>query len=295
MSRLRTPFIGVLLALLVLVFGSAATGEASGPTAVGGMSLSQRASTHQPAASESGNPPSAGAPRQPAPPALQKSRTRAGKPTKPHIRQRSQFRPSDRSTADRSQKSPSRPSAKRSAKHGGTVYLTFDDGPSQYTPAILRILRATNSTATFFELGFRQANYPGAAAQVRAEGSSVGNHTYDHPDLTELKPSEIRSQLTRGPHGRCMRPPYGATNPGVRRIIAQQGLREVLWSIDTLDWSRPGTAKIVKAATGPSVRAGSIVLMHDGGGDRSQTVAALPKIIRTLQQRGFVVRRIPGC
>jgi peptidoglycan/xylan/chitin deacetylase (PgdA/CDA1 family) len=285
MSRLRTPFIGVLLALLVLVFGSAASGEASGPTAAAGMSRSPRPSAHQPAASESGNPPSADAPRQPAPPALQKSRARTGKPTKPHISQRSQFRPSDRS----------RPSVKRSAKRGGTVYLTFDDGPSQYTPAILRILRATNSTATFFELGFRQANYPGAAAQVRAEGSSVGNHTYDHPDLTALKPSEIRSQLTRGPRGRCMRPPYGATNPGVRRIIAQQGLREVLWSIDTLDWSRPGTAKIVKAATGPSVRAGSIVLMHDGGGDRSQTVAALPKIIRTLQQRGFVVRRIPGC
>jgi peptidoglycan-N-acetylglucosamine deacetylase len=285
MSRLRTPFIGVLLALLVLVFGSAASGEASGPTAAAGMSRSPRPSAHQPAASESGNPPRADAPRQPAPPALQKSRARTGKPTKPHISQRSQFRPSDRS----------RPSVKRSAKRGGTVYLTFDDGPSQYTPAILRILRATNSTATFFELGFRQANYPGAAAQVRAEGSSVGNHTYDHPDLTALKPSEIRSQLTRGPRGRCMRPPYGATNPGVRRIIAQQGLREVLWSIDTLDWSRPGTAKIVKAATGPSVRAGSIVLMHDGGGDRSQTVAALPKIIRTLQQRGFVVRRIPGC
>lgn len=285
MSRLRTPFIGVLLALLVLVFGSAASGEASGPTAAAGMSRSPRPSAHQPAASESGNPPSADAPRQPAPPALQKSRARTGKPTKPHISQRSQFRPSDRS----------RLSVKRSAKRGGTVYLTFDDGPSQYTPAILRILRATNSTATFFELGFRQANYPGAAAQVRAEGSSVGNHTYDHPDLTALKPSEIRSQLTRGPRGRCMRPPYGATNPGVRRIIAQQGLREVLWSIDTLDWSRPGTAKIVKAATGPSVRAGSIVLMHDGGGDRSQTVAALPKIIRTLQQRGFVVRRIPGC
>ena len=292
MSRRRTPFIGVLLALLVLVFGSAASGEASGPTPGAGMSQYPRPSAHQPAASESGNPPSADAPRQPAPPAL---RARTGQPTKPHIRQRSQFRPSDRSTADRSRKSPSRPSAKRSAKHGGTVYLTFDDGPSQYTPAILRILRATNSTATFFELGFRQANYPGAAAQVRAEGSSVGNHTYDHPDLTALKPSEIRSQLTRGPRGRCMRPPYGATNPGVRRIIAQQGLREVLWSIDTLDWSRPGTAKIVKAATGPSVQAGSIVLMHDGGGDRSQTVAALPKIIRTLQQRGFVVRRIPGC
>lgn len=175
------------------------------------------------------------------------------------------------------------------------MYLTFDDGPSAYTPAILQILRSTRSTATFFELGIRQAQYPGAAAQVRAEGSSIGNHTYDHPDLTALTSAQIRWQLSRGPRGRCMRPPYGATDPGVRRIVAQQGLREVLWSVDTLDWSRPGTTKIIKAATGPGVRAGSIVLLHDGGGDRSQTVAALPKIIRILQQRGYVIRRIPGC
>jgi peptidoglycan/xylan/chitin deacetylase (PgdA/CDA1 family) len=194
------------------------------------------------------------------------------------------------------EKSRSRQSADRlAANHGGIVYLTFDDGPSQYTPAILNILRATHSTATFFELGFRQVEYPGAPAQVRAEGSTVGNHTYNHRDLTALTAGQIRWQLSHGPRGKCMRPPYGATNSAVRRIVAQQGLREVLWSIDTLDWSRPGTAKIVKAATGPTVRAGSTVLLHDGGGDRSQTVAALPKIIRTLQQRGYVIRRIPGC
>ena len=292
MSRLRTPFVGVLLALLVLVFGSAASGEPSRQAAVRDTSLDSGASAHRTAGSESptATAPSAAAPRRPAP---QKPRSRPGKATKPQIRQRSQFRPSDKAP-DRSRTSQSRPSAQGSA-NGRTVYLTFDDGPSQYTPAILRILRATNSTATFFELGFRQAEHPAAVAQVRAEGSSVGNHTYNHPDLTSLTPSEVRWQLTRGPHGRCMRPPYGATNPSVRRIVAQEGLREVLWSIDTLDWSRPGTTKIVKAATGPGVRGGSIVLMHDGGGDRSQTVAALPKIIRTLQQRGYVIRRIPGC
>ncbi|MFL6044348.1 MAG: polysaccharide deacetylase family protein [Propionibacteriaceae bacterium] len=293
MSRLRTPFVGLVLAVLVLVFGSAASGEPGRQGAVRDTSLDSGASAHGTADSEprTATAPSAGAPRQPAP--QKPPRSRPGKVTKPQIRQRSQFRPSDKA-ADRSRTSQSRPSAQGSA-NGRTVYLTFDDGPSQYTPAILNILRATNSTATFFELGFRQAEHPGTAAQVRAEGSSVGNHTYDHPDLTSLKASEVRWQLTRGPQGRCMRPPYGATDPSVRRIVAQEGLREVLWSIDTLDWSRPGTTKIVKAATGPGVRAGSIVLMHDGGGDRSQTVAALPKIIRTLHHRGYVIRRIPGC
>jgi peptidoglycan-N-acetylglucosamine deacetylase len=92
-----------------------------------------------------------------------------------------------------------------------------------------------------------------------------------------------------------MRPPYGATNRTVERILSREGLREVLWTIDTRDWSRPGTKRIIRAATGRSVRAGSILLMHDGGGDRSETVTALPYVIAALQHRGYAVRRIPGC
>ncbi len=190
---------------------------------------------------------------------------------------------------------PSRKSMRPPANPRGIVYLTFDDGPSPYTPAILDVLRATRSSATFFEVGFRQAKHPAAAAHVRAGGSNIGNHTYNHLNLTTLTPAEIRSQVARGPRSRCVRPPFGATNPRVQRILAQKGLRQVLWTADTLDWRRPGVTHIVRAATGPKVRAGSIVLMHDGGGDRSQTVAALPHIIATLHQRGYVVRRIPGC
>jgi peptidoglycan/xylan/chitin deacetylase (PgdA/CDA1 family) len=157
------------------------------------------------------------------------------------------------------------------------------------------VLRATHSTATFFELGFRQAQYPAEPGRIRAAGSSVGNHTYNHPDLTKLTPGQIRWQLAHGPRSRCVRPPYGATNQAVQRVLNQQGLRQVLWSVDTQDWSRPGVEHIVQVATGPNVGAGSIVLMHDGGGNRSQTVAALPRIITTLQHRGYVIRRIPGC
>ncbi len=204
---------------------------------------------------------------------------------------------------DGTKKSPSAPaprdhqsgSAKPPFKRGGVVYLTFDDGPGPYTPAILNILRATHSTATFFELGFRQAQYPAEAARIRAQGSNVGNHTYSHPNLTKLTPTQIQWQLAHGPHSHCVRPPYGATNATVQRILSQLGLRQVLWSVDTRDWSRPGITHIVETATGPQVRAGTIVLMHDGGGDRSQTVAALPQIITALQHQGYVIRRIPGC
>jgi peptidoglycan/xylan/chitin deacetylase (PgdA/CDA1 family) len=113
--------------------------------------------------------------------------------------------------------------------------------------------------------------------------------------LTALTPRQIQWQLAHGPRSRCVRPPYGATNRIVERILSREGLRQVLWTIDTRDWSRPGTKRIVQAATGPSVRAGSIVLLHDGGGDRSETVAALPHIIAALRHQGYAVRSIPGC
>jgi peptidoglycan-N-acetylglucosamine deacetylase len=282
MSRLPTPFVGLVLAVLVLVFGSVATAKESTRTAVAGPSPSALASSQQTAGNQT--------PRRSPPLAAPMPKPNERKPAKSQLRQRSHFQPSN------SQKSQSRPSTMHSAgKRGSTVYLTFDDGPSRYTPAILNILRATHSTATFFELGFRQAKYSGMAARIRSEGSSIGNHTYNHPDLTALTSGQVRWQLSHGPRGRCMRPPFGATNPGVRRVVAQQGLREVLWTIDTMDWSRPGTVKIIQAAAGRSVRGGSIVLLHDGGGDRSQTVAALPKIISTLQERGYVIRSLPGC
>jgi peptidoglycan-N-acetylglucosamine deacetylase len=209
-------------------------------------------------------------------------------PARPHQPKKSPSAP-----APRDHQSESGP--KTPFKRGGVVYLTFDDGPGPYTPAILNILRATHSTATFFELGFRQAQYPAEAARIRAQGSGIGNHTYNHPNLTKLTPGQIQWQLEHGPHSHCVRPPYGATDATVQHILSQLGLRQVLWSVDTRDWSRPGITHIVKTATGPQVRAGTIVLMHDGGGNRSQTVAALPQIITTLQDQGYVIRRIPGC
>ena len=144
-------------------------------------------------------------------------------------------RPGSSPPAQASRKQRSRQGYGPPAKRTGTVYLTFDDGPSQYTPAILDVLRATHSTATFFELGFRQAQHPTEAAQIKADGSNIGNHTYNHPDLTALRPRQIQWQLAHGPRSSCVRPPYGATNRTVKRILSRQGFRQVLWTIDTRD------------------------------------------------------------
>lgn len=177
----------------------------------------------------------------------------------------------------------------------GVVYLTFDDGPGPYTASVLKILADTKSTATFFQLGVRRAEYPALARRVRAQGNTIGNHTFDHADLTKLKVGEVRRELANGPDARCVRPPYGATNALVRAAIHRSGAREVLWSVDTRDWTRPGARRIAERASGSAVQRGSIVLLHDGGGDRSQTVRALPVIIKNLQLRGYVVRKLPGC
>jgi peptidoglycan/xylan/chitin deacetylase (PgdA/CDA1 family) len=222
---------GLLLAALVLGFIIVVTGDGGARTSSDGAIPSAIAS----AAHETPmvKPPSVKAPTRKRPTAS---------PSPGH--------PSDQASRKQGSQQGGEPPAKR----GGTVYLTFDDGPSQYTPAILNVLRATHSTATFFEIGFRQAQYPMEAAQIRAQGSNIGNHTYNHPDLTKLTPRQIQWQLAHGPRSSCVRPPYGATNRTVERILSPEGLREVLWTIDTRDWSRPGIKRIVQAASGPSVR-----------------------------------------
>jgi len=177
----------------------------------------------------------------------------------------------------------------------GVVYLTFDDGPGPYTPTVLEILQRTRSTATFFQLGNHRQEWPALAQRVRAQGNAIGNHTYDHADLTKLSAAKRRWELANGPAARCVRPPYGATNAKVRAAIRASGAREVLWTVDTWDWTMPGAAKIFARASGPAVHNGSIVLLHDGGGDRAQTIAALPAIIQELHYRGYVVRKLPGC
>lgn len=176
----------------------------------------------------------------------------------------------------------------------GTVYLTFDDGPSRtYTPQILSILRKYGVKAVFFEVGQNISYYPWITRSLRYYGMKIGNHTWSHPYLTKLSTYWVNWQLNKmewqlGYRPRCVRPPYGATSDRIRAIISARGQRHILWTVDPSDWARPGTWTIVNRVLW-NVRDGSRILLHDGGGDRSQTVAALDLLIPRLRARGYVI------
>lgn len=176
------------------------------------------------------------------------------------------------------------------------VALTFDDGPQPvFTPQILDVLQRYGVPATFFCIGRQVQAYPAVVRRTFQEGNVVGNHSWNHSSLTTLSPDAIRWQLSStsaiiqqatGVAPRLFRPPYGATNATVKNIAAQLGLVQIGWTIDPGDWRHPGVSTLVSTVLN-KVRPGSIIVLHDGGGDRSQTVQALPQIIRGLQQRGF--------
>jgi len=131
--------------------------------------------------------------------------------------------------------------------------------------------------------------------QTVQEGNIIGNHRWSHPDLTTLTPAAIQQELSTtstaidqaaGVTPTLFRPPYGATDATVRSVAAHLGMVETLWTLDTKDWQRPGVETIVNTVLTRASN-GSVILMHDGGGDRSQTVQALPQIISGLKERGF--------
>jgi peptidoglycan-N-acetylglucosamine deacetylase len=182
---------------------------------------------------------------------------------------------------------------------GCTVYLTFDDGPSIYTPQILSTLEAKGVPATFFVLGERAVQFPSYVQREHADGDGIGDHTWDHPDLTTLTPEQVRSELQStadeiasltGARPTLWRPPFGAFNDTVTQIASSLGLSMRLWDVNPSDFNMPGTDVIVSSVV-DNVRNGSIVLLHDGSQetnfDRSQTVAALPTIIDTLRAAGY--------
>lgn len=182
------------------------------------------------------------------------------------------------------------------------IALTFDDGPyPYYTAQILAILQRYQVHATFFCIGKNVQNYPLLVQQEYEAGHAIGNHTWDHADLTKLSRFGIQREIasasaviqhTVGFLPTLLRPPYGAITFSVRAQIVQSHLIPVMWSVDTEDWQRPGTNAIIRAAL---IRAGDggIILMHDGGGNRLQTVAALPYIIEGLRQRGYELVTVP--
>jgi peptidoglycan-N-acetylglucosamine deacetylase len=178
------------------------------------------------------------------------------------------------------------------------VALTFDDGPSPvFTPRILDILARFEVRATFFCVGMNCVAYPKLLERIHAEGHAIGNHTWSHAFLPDLDLDELELQLgytsdaiaaAIGVSSNLIRPPYGSRTPEIVRWIASRGLRMVLWHTDSEDWSAPGANAIVSRVL-DQAREGSVILMHDGCGDRSQTVAALPAVITTLLSRGLVL------
>ena len=175
------------------------------------------------------------------------------------------------------------------------VALTFDDGPSPYTPAIIAILKRLHVPATFFQVGTSIARYPQFARTELETGLGIGDHTVTHPFLAALSAQAQRAQIIDAarqihmygaPYPRLFRPPYESFDPTTVRLLRGDRMLMVLWSVDTRDFSRPGVGAIV-ATTFAEVRPGAIVLMHDGGGPRAQTVAALPRVIRGLRRRGY--------
>lgn len=181
------------------------------------------------------------------------------------------------------------------------IALTFDDGPSSYTPAVLRALRGAHVHATFFPVGYSLDRHPKALAEEAHEGNVIGDHTLEHRALASLafraQVRQVRDQARRLqrlglPRARLLRPPYGSYDWRTLTIAGRLGMMVVMWSVDTRDYTRPGRRAIVRNALA-GARPGAILLMHDGGGRRDETVAALPTIIRRLRHRGFRLVTVP--
>ena len=179
--------------------------------------------------------------------------------------------------------------------------LTFDDGPGPYTPAILSILRGANAPATFFEVGLEERYFHDSTSEIASLGDAIGDHTFSHAPMSRLSPADQRAQLLDAARAlmrygarfpRLFRPPYGVWNPATLALLRRYRMLMVLWTVDTSDYRHLGARSIVNSALA-GARPGAIILLHDAGGNRSQTVAALPRIISSLRARGYRLVTVP--
>lgn len=174
------------------------------------------------------------------------------------------------------------------------MVLTFDDGPSQHTSRLVDLLDANNVQATFFVVGQNVVNFPATTQRSFANGNEIMNHSWDHPDLATLGPTEVASELSQtsnaiesivGVRPKLMRPPYGSYNATVTSAAGQQGMSVILWNVETSDWSVQVTSAVIDNATSRA-QPGGIVLMHDL---YPTTVDAVPTIISNLKARGYAL------
>ena len=175
------------------------------------------------------------------------------------------------------------------------IALTFDDGPGPYTPEVLSVLQHYGVPATFFEVGIHTLTYPQFTQQLALAGYPVEDHTWTHADLATLPISQYPFQIDQtqnrirsltGLTPSCVRPPYNDTNTTVLQQLAVRGLTTMGYSVDPRDWSNPGTQTVVARVVGAAFP-GAVVDLHDGGGNRQETVDALPQIITGLRGKGY--------
>jgi peptidoglycan-N-acetylglucosamine deacetylase len=180
-----------------------------------------------------------------------------------------------------------------------TIAVTIDDGPSPvYTPQVLRLLQHYGIIASFSMIGINVGAYPGVAREVADAGHMIVNHTQTHRNLVFMSAAGVADEMdyaTDAIHratGRIpdmFRAPYGAWSPTVLLRCQATRMTPLDWSVDPRDWARPGVTAIVENIMGHT-RSGSIILEHDGGGDRSQTVAALRVVLPRLLDAGYHFR-----
>jgi peptidoglycan/xylan/chitin deacetylase (PgdA/CDA1 family)/sulfur carrier protein ThiS len=193
---------------------------------------------------------------------------------------------------------PPQPMVLRCVNGDGTklVALTFDDGPwPGATDQVLRVLDDHDVTATFFMLGINIKKWPEVARRVGEAGHPVGNHTYRHEVLTDVDQARLETELlwttglieqTVGNRPIWFRPPGGLLNGAVYAELQRQNLKPVLWTVDPQDWEGASASEITQRVIA-GVHPGAVVLLHDGGGSRDETVKALPVIIEQLQAKGY--------
>lgn len=180
------------------------------------------------------------------------------------------------------------------------VALTFDDGPGPSTPAVLTALERERAPATFFVVGEHVAGQKSALQRMLRDGDAIGDHSFTHADLandgiaahTEIDETKRAIEGATGYVPCLFRAPFGDVSPALLSDARAEGLITVQWDVDPRDWSLPGPGRIA-ATVLSQARDGSIVLMHDGGGPREQTVEALPDIVESLRGRGFRLVTVP--
>jgi peptidoglycan/xylan/chitin deacetylase (PgdA/CDA1 family) len=182
---------------------------------------------------------------------------------------------------------------------GKSVALTFDDGPDpRWTPQVLALLQQHHAKATFCEIGPNAQRYPYLTRQITEDGFRLCDHSVHHDEQQSKKSLDYNTHeivdaqreiaAAAGPGAKLWyyRAPGGDFSPAIRNIAADHGLRPLGWTVDTNDWKRPGVPTIMKTIN-QELQPGGIILMHDGGGDRSQTVAALSALLDQLDAQGY--------